>query len=389
MNKSRLILVILAGLNAVLLGIIYHCQFGAERNEPKLVGGPGSVIVERSTLVNLNNGKWIGSFRAHDGSIYLRDHLKSVDGGKTVIQQDGVDVEALTKDPGLTAIAMDGLFYATGGTPTRIGPGMYRTWAWRSTDELKSIAKEEVLISIPQGPQRDAGPNEWYGVHIHRSIVQLTDRSWLMTMYGNFSEDTLLPQDLDASKETTYMTRAFVVRSIDKGHSWQFVSNIAVPRFGDPVGEGFGEPTMVLLEDGTLLTIMRTGHHFPLYASWSSDQGKSWTAPTYTGLDRGCDPHLIRLRDGRLVLSWGRRYPEGWSKIVPEGDQSLFKYPGKGYLNLAVSNDNGRTWENDKVASEVGSAYSTIFEVEPNVLFVQVDQWYWRIQLRPRVTGRT
>jgi hypothetical protein len=146
---------------------------------------------------------------------------------------------------------------------------------------------------------------------------------------------------------------------------------------------------MVLLDDGKLLAVMRTGHHFPLYASWSSDQGKSWTAPTYTGLDRGCDPHLIRLRDGRLVLSWGRRYPEGWSKILPEGDQSLFKYPGKGYLNLAVSNDNGRTWENDKVSSEVGSAYSTIFEVEPNVLFIQVDQWYWRIQLRPRVTGRT
>jgi hypothetical protein len=178
--------------------------------------------VERSTVVNLDNGKWIGSFRAHDGSIYLRDHLKSVDGGRTVIQQDGVDVEALTKDPGLSTIAMDGIFYATGGNPTRLGPGMYRAWAWRSSDELKSITKEDVLISIPQGPQRDAGPNEWYGVHIHRSIVQLADRSWLMTMYGNFSEDTLPPLGLDATKETTYMTRAFVVRSTDMGRSWQF-----------------------------------------------------------------------------------------------------------------------------------------------------------------------
>ncbi len=40
-----------------------------------------------------------------------------------------------------------------------------------------------------------------------------------MTMYGNFKNDTLTPQDRDAMKETTFMMRSFVVRSEDKGRS--------------------------------------------------------------------------------------------------------------------------------------------------------------------------
>jgi Neuraminidase (sialidase) len=126
---------------------------------------------------------------------------------------------------------------------------------------------------------------------------------------------------------------------------------------------------------------MRAGHHFPLYASWSSDNGKTWTPPVYTGLDRGCDPCLITLSDGRVALSWGRRYREGWSIISTIGDQERFKYPGEGYTNLAISSDGGLTWDNNKIIHQSGSCYSTIFEVEPNVIFMQVDQLFCRIKL--------
>ena len=36
------------------------------------------------------------------------------------------------------------------------------------------------------------------------------------------------------------------------------------------------------------------------------------------------------------------------------------------------------------VAEKMGSSYSTVIEVEPNVLFVQVDGWFWRVTLWPR-----
>jgi photosystem II stability/assembly factor-like uncharacterized protein len=181
------------------------------------------------------------------------------------------------------------------------------------------------------------------------------------------------------------MMRTFIVTSTDKGKTWDYLSTVAVPQKGDPVGEGFVEPAITLLEDGRLLCVMRSGHHYPLYSSWSSDGGKTWTAPLYTGFDRGCDPCMITLQDGRVALSWGRRYPEGWSLVSPEGDKGRFVYPGEGYNNLSISDDGGKTWNTSKIDKNTGSCYSTIFEVEPNVIFCQVDRWCWRINLKPKV----
>jgi hypothetical protein len=183
------------------------------------------------------------------------------------------------------------------------------------------------------------------------------------------------------------MMRTFIIQSKDKGRTWDYLSSVAIPHSGDPVGEGFVEPAITLLTDGRLLCIMRSGHHFPLYCSWSSDGGKTWTPPLYTGFDRGCDPCLITLRDGRVALSWGRRYPEGWSQVTPEGDKGHYVYPGEGYNNLSISNDNGITWVTDKIDKNTGSCYSTIFEIEPNVIFYQVDRWCWRINLKPQKAG--
>ena len=208
-----------------------------------------------------------------------------------------------------------------------------------------------------------------------------------MTMYGNFAADNIRPSEADAQKELAYMQRTFIVTSTDEGRTWNYLSTVAFPRLGDPVGEGFVEPAITLLDDGRLLCVMRTGHHFPLYASWSDNAGKSWSRPMYTGLDRGCDPCLITLHDGRVALSWGRRYPEGWSIVDPEGDQDRFKrqYPGHGYTNLSISDDGGLSWISHKAMERSGSCYSTIMEVEPDVIFMLVDQWYCRITLQQKV----
>jgi hypothetical protein len=177
------------------------------------------------------------------------------------------------------------------------------------------------------------------------------------------------------------MQRTFIVTSGDKGRTWHYLSTVAAPQSGDPVAEGLVEPALTMLKDGRLLCIMRSGHHYPLYASWSSDNGKTWTPPLYTGLDRGCDPCLITLHDGRVALSWGRRFPEGWSQLTPDGDKGLFVYPGEGYTTLSVSSDGGHTWKSSKIIRKAGSCYSTIFEIEPGIIFMQADQWYCRIKL--------
>jgi len=387
MKKVNILILIILCLNLFIISIFLCGGICLNKKAPFIPLDDKALIANIGPISCLNNGKWIRCFRTHDGTIYFRGQFKSFSGGKTVVPQKDINVEEINAEAERAVISMNGLFYATGGYARFLKPGMYSVAAWRSTDELKTIKNEEAFVYVPEGPQRNREKGEWYGLYVYRTILQMPDGSWLMTMYGNFEEDRLPPQDRDSQQETKFMMRTFIVTSTDEGRSWHFLSSVAVPKSGEPIGEGFVEPAIARLNDGRLLCIMRTGHHYPLYASWSADSGKTWTPPLYTGLDRACDPCLIKLRDGRVALSWGRRYPEGWSKISSEGDQSLFKYPGEGYTNLAISDDGGAKWTTSKIAQRTGSCYSTIFEVESNVIFFQVDQWYWRVKLKSKTSS--
>lgn len=53
-----------------------------------------------STIQRMGNDiKWTRCFRAADGTIYFEDHKMSVDGGKTVIAQQAIDVEDINTVP--------------------------------------------------------------------------------------------------------------------------------------------------------------------------------------------------------------------------------------------------------------------------------------------------
>jgi len=256
-----------------------------------------------SPLIDLGNGRWTRSFRGANDAIYLRGRLQSRDGGRTVLPQTAVDVEDVNAVPERAIFVRPGLFYAVGGRAELESPGVYRLQGTRSTDDLQTLVLESVRLEVSAGPTRGPRDGEWYGLYIYRTILEMPDGSWLMTMYGNFADDNLSPPDRSSQREVVTQMRSLVVRSVDQGRSWQYLATIAAPQSGDPVGDGFAEPALTRLVDGRLLCILRTGHYFPLYASWSSDEGRTWTAPVYTGLDRGCDSCLITLADGRVALS--------------------------------------------------------------------------------------
>jgi hypothetical protein len=384
MNKTKILLFIVMGLNLLAIAKFGYDKFIFNEKTSYVPSEEKSVVANISPVASVGNDKWTRCIRTHDGTIHFRGHFMSFDGGKTIGSEKNINLEEINAEPERATISLKGLFYAIGGAARLVSPGVYSVTTWRSTDELKTINHEKAIVYVPEGPTRVPQKGEWYGLYVYLTILEMPDGTWLMTMYGNFNTDNLPPQDSDAQKETAFMARTFIVTSTDKGHSWHFLSSVAIPKRGDPIGEGFVEPAIVRLDDGRLLCVMRSGHHFPLYASWSADGGRTWTCPLYTGIDRACDPCLIKLRDGRIALSWGRRYSEGWSKVTPEGDQATFKYPGEGYTNLALSLDGGASWVNNIIAKQTGSCYSMIFEVEPNVVFIQVDKWYWRVTLKPR-----
>jgi len=336
-----------------------------------------NLIAKTGEVRSYDTGKWVRCFRAGDGTIYLHGHKQSLDGGRSIVRQESLDVEAITAKPERAVLARPGLFLALGGPACLRTSGVYSVQAWRSTDDLRTLTEEEARVYVPEGPTREREKGEWYGLYVYRTIIEMPDGELLATMYGNFEADSIRPTECQSKRETKFKQRSFVVTSKDRGRTWHFLSTIAWPRPEDPVGEGFVEPTIVRLDDGRLFSVMRTGHHFPLYSSWSADNGKTWTAPLYTGLERGCDPCLVKLSDGRIALSYGRRFPQGWSRITPGGDGGRWQYPGEGLVNLAISPDGtGQTWVDHVIGRRMGSCYSTIFEVQPNVIFCQVDGWW-------------
>ena len=100
------------------------------------------------------------------------------------------------------------------------------------------------------------------------------------------------------------------VVSRDEGHHWQYLSTVTVPDDAPHGLEGFGEPCLVKLPNGDLMSVMRVGQHHKQPDQWltrtySSDGGRSWTAidllPAWS-----VAPQICRLHNDVLVLSTGR-----------------------------------------------------------------------------------
>ncbi len=140
-----------------------------------------------------NDNKWTRCFQMGDGTIFFEDHRISKDGGKTVTTQGDIDVEAVNGAPERAVLVRGDLFYALDGPTKMVTPGIYAGKAWRSSDGLKTIEEERVVFNVPDGPVRDGVNGEWYGIYVYRTILEMPDGTWLMTMYGNFTSDTIVP----------------------------------------------------------------------------------------------------------------------------------------------------------------------------------------------------
>lgn len=120
---------------------------------------------------------------------------------------------------------------------------------------------------------------------------------------------------------------SFVLRSDDDGETWKLVT-IAKPVTDAKEGEiGFDETALAELPDGRVMAMMRPDpdRHGYLYQSVSDDGGKTWGRPVKTPM-WGYPAHLLALRDGRLLCSYGyRRAPMG--------------------IRACLSRDGGRTWD--------------------------------------------
>lgn len=146
-----------------------------------------------------------------------------------------------------------------------------------------------------------------------------------------------LGKGFSADREKTVLA----IESDDMGKTWKILSSIDLPRdvfvnghTGDKLD--FNEPDVVELSDGTLLGAIRVqGSKDGFFASFlcrSADGGKTWTRPEQF-VPCGAPPHLMQLRDGRIICTFSRRE-------APSAIRGI------------VSEDGGKTWSEEFVLSE-------------------------------------
>jgi hypothetical protein len=130
-------------------------------------------------------------------------------------------------------------------------------------------------------------------------------------------------------------SRVGVCESTDDGLTWRWLTEIA-PRKGDD-RTNYHELHAVETADGRIVVHIRnhnTANAGETLQSESADGGKTWSVPRSIGV-WGLPSHLLRIRDGGLVMSYGYRRP-------PFGNQAR------------LSRDHGRTWSDPIIISDDG-----------------------------------
>jgi sialidase-1 len=132
--------------------------------------------------------------------------------------------------------------------------------------------------------------------------------------------------------------RIGVAESLDDGLTWKWLAGIPT-RPGDEVPTGYHELHGVETDDGRIIVQIRNHNKANAGETLqceSSDGGRTWTVPAPIGV-WGLPSHLLKLHDGRLLMTYGHRR-------APWGNQAR------------VSADHGRTWSAPIILNGEGAA---------------------------------
>ncbi len=138
---------------------------------------------------------------------------------------------------------------------------------------------------------------------------------------------------LTAAKSNGHEGRVICIRTQDSGKTWNFVSFVTP----EPEGRDYAiMPSSLRLPSQAILTAVRYQNWIDLYRS--DDDARTWTRVGRPAPDTENPPSLLRLRDGRLVLTYGRR-------SAPFG------------IRARLSSDEGKTWSAEIVLRDDGGCW--------------------------------
>jgi len=130
--------------------------------------------------------------------------------------------------------------------------------------------------------------------------------------------------------------------SDDDGKTWKSSERVNVPNTIPNIWQtGAVEPTFAELSNGDILMILRNSN-FHLWKSISKDKGASWSKPEESDLYCGDNSWstLKNLKNGNLLLIWNNA-----KALRPEVTNDQLNFTGREVLHIAISKDDGKTWE--------------------------------------------
>lgn len=216
-----------------------------------------------------------------------------------------------------------------------------------------------VWYSICQNPDErkpvwSAPRRLWHGTAKSKPIVH-SSGAWLLPV-------SLLNRDIidkepaafrDAYPELDSLRKAHVFISLDKGETWVRQGGVRFPE------ASYDEHHVVEMRNGEIWMTARTNNG--IWESFSSDMGKSWSAPRKL-LPHISSRHFIRrLQSGNILL-------------IKHGDlDECTKTRSK--LMAFLSTDEGRTWKGGLMLDERrGVSYPDGFEAANGMIYISYDR---------------
>ena len=152
-----------------------------------------------------------------------------------------------------------------------------------------------------------------------------------------------------------------LIRSRDDGHTW--VDPVAI-------ADGYNETSICDLGGGRIIAVMRSGGEGSTSQADSEDGGHTWGEPRQLTGAAEHPADVIKLKDGRVLMIYGRR-------VTPWGILGM------------ISNDDGRTWDdNNRILltadSGIDQGYPTTLQRDDGAIVTVYYSSELHISRRPR-----
>ncbi len=145
------------------------------------------------------------------------------------------------------------------------------------------------------------------------------------------------------------MTRCYLLRSEDRGETWELLPGARHGGFHVPGFNRMDEPRPIHLGNDHVLLMARTaeGH---LWQSWSEDDGRTWSEPEPSSLVHpDAPPMVFHLSDGETLIAFhhNRHHDHGYSGLSGNKSESM---KDRSEIWFSLSTNGGHAWSEPRFA---------------------------------------